>query len=60
MSESKRKYPAVFTYKTNDEIESKILNTKLVKIVMEVYMPSRDFVELIEEKEGKSFNIIFE
>ncbi len=50
-------FPAVLTYKTKDEVASRIMNEKYVNLVLDVYMTPAQFAELITQLTGTSFTI---
>lgn len=55
-----KEYSAAFSYKTRDDIESRIVSEKYVRLIMDVYMTPQEFAELITRFSGKEFKLKIE
>lgn len=49
---------AILARTTTDKIKSKILSPQISELVVEVYITPSEFAKLIEEYDGKEFEIV--
>lgn len=57
MKKNKHTYIAALTYKTLDEFESRPMNEKYARVIMDIYMTPEQFAAFIKDFALKTFTI---